>query len=163
MSENWIAELAGEIRQKDKEAAQDYARTQHYAGVIAERGKRFFVAVAQYLDDDVAALRRELQGDVTSAEMAVERVKPDEVRITRGRFPWVDARLTHTEDAMRLDYAKGAGTAGDPQQDRVTRSFAFRVAADEKLRVEEAFAAEAKSYDTPEEFARAVMEILFSA
>lgn len=60
-----------------------------------------------------------------------------------------------------LDYAKSAGTAGDPQQDRTTRAFHFRVAPDEKLRVEEAFAAEAKSYETPEEFAQAVMEILF--
>lgn len=161
MSETWIAELATAIKEKDKEAAEDYARAEHYAGVAAERGRSFFFAAAQCLQDDVDALRRELQGDVTSAEMSLDRTSANEVRITRARFPWVDARLTHADDVITLDYAKGEGTAGDPQQDRVTRSFAFRVAADEKLRIEEAFAAEAKSYETPEEFARAVIEILF--
>jgi hypothetical protein len=162
MSDNWIGQLATEIRQKDREAAQDYARAQHYAGVAAERGRGFFIDVVNCLQQDVDALRRELQGDVTSAEMALDRVRPDEARITRARFPWVDARLTHSDDAITLDYAKGTGTAGDPRQDRVTRSFAFRVGQDEKLRVEEAFAAQPKSCETAEEFARAVMEILFS-
>jgi hypothetical protein len=162
MSENWIGQLATEIKQKDREAAEDYARAQHYAGVAVERGRDFFFTVVQCLQDDVDALRRELQGDVTSAEMALERVRPDEVRVTRARFPWVDARLTRSDDAITLDYAKGPGTARDPLQDRMTRSFTFRVAADEKLRLEEAFTAEARSYETPEEFARAVMEILFS-
>jgi hypothetical protein len=162
MSDNWIGQLATQIKQTDREAAQDYARAQHYAGVAAERGRGFFIDVVNCLQQDVDALRRELQGDVTSAEMTLERVRPAEVRITRARFPWVDARLTHSDDAITLDYAKGAGTAGDPQQDRVTRSFAFRVGQDEKLRVEEAFAAQPKSCETAEEFARAVMEILFS-
>lgn len=161
MSQEWIAQLATKIKQRNKEAAEDSARAQHYAGVAAERGRDFFFTVVQCLQDDVDALRRALQGDVTSAEMALERVKPAEVRITRARFPWVDARLTHADDAITLDYAKGAGTAGDPQQDRITRSFAFRVTADEKLRIEEAFVTEGKSYETPEEFARTVMEILF--
>jgi hypothetical protein len=163
MSESWIGQLATEIKQKDREAAEDYARAQHYAGVAVERGRDFFFTVVQCLQDDVDALRRELQGDVTSAEMTLESVRPAEVRITRARFPWVDARLTHSDDAITLDYAKGAGTAGDPQQDRATRSFAFRVGQDEKLRVEEAFAAQPKNCETAEEFARAVMEILFSA
>jgi len=162
MGENWIGQLATEIKQKDREAAEDYARAQHYAGVAVERGRDFFFTVVQCLQDDVDALRRELQGDVTSAEMALERVRPDEVRITRARFPWVDARLTRADDAITLDYAKGLGTAGDPQQNRVTRSFAFRVTGDERLRVEEAFTAETRGYETPEEFARAVMEMLFS-
>jgi hypothetical protein len=161
MSQEWIGQLAGEIKQKDKAAAEDYARAQHYAGVATERGKDFFFTAVQCLQDDVDSLRRALQGDVTSAEMALERVKVDEARIVRERFPWVDAKLTHKDDAITLDYAKSAGNAGDPQQDRVTRAFLFRVGADEKLRVEEAFANEAKSYETPQEFARAVMEILF--
>ncbi len=165
MSEEWIAQLAGEIKQKDKEAAEGYARTEHYASVAAERGRDFFFTAVQCLQDDVDALRRALQGDVTSAETALERVKVDEVRITRARFPWVDARLTHKDDAITLDYAKSPGTAGDPAQGRVTRAFQFRVAAqedrDEKVSVEEAFAADAKSYETPEAFAQAVMEILF--
>lgn len=161
MREKWIEQLAIEIKQKDREAAEDYARAQHYAGVALERGRDFFFTVVQCLQDDVDGLRRELQGDVTSAEMALERVRPDEVRITRARFPWVDARLARSDDAIALDYAKGPGTAGDPQQNRVTRSFAFRVTGDERLRVEEAFTVEGRSYETPEEFARAVMEMLF--
>jgi hypothetical protein len=163
MAEEWIEKLAQDIKQKDHEAAEDYGRSQHYAGIISDLGKGFFLALAQCLTDNVEALRRGLQGDVTSAETGVQTIKADEIKITRARFPWVDARVIHNQDTITLDYARGPGVAGDPNIDRITSSFAFKVAQDDSLYAENAFAAEPLQYKKPEDMARRIMEILFAA
>jgi hypothetical protein len=92
----------------------------------------------------------------------LQTVKPGEVRITRARFPWVDARLVHNEDTIMLDYAKDPGTQGDPGLNRQTRIFAFQIASDEKLFVQDAFADAPQSYRKPEELARYITEVLFA-
>ena len=161
MVQEWIAELADEIKQKNRAAAQDYGRAQHYAGIVAEAGKGFFVALVSYLQEDVVALRSQLQGDLTAAETAVQTIQPGEVKIARARFPWVDAHLVHREDTLMLDYAKGPGAGGDPTFDRKTRSYVLRAAADDSLYAEEAFSDSAKRYTKPEDLAREMMEILF--
>ena len=45
MAKEWIENLAQDIKQKNREAAENYGRTQHYAGVMAEQGKEFFVGL----------------------------------------------------------------------------------------------------------------------
>jgi hypothetical protein len=104
-----------------------------------------------------------LQGDSTASETSVQTVKPDEIKITRARFPWVDARLVHNEDTIMLDYSKGAVAGGDPAVDRKTRTFGFRVAGDDSLFVEDAFADSPGKYEKPEDLARQIIEILFAA
>jgi hypothetical protein len=163
MAQEWIDNLAQDIKQKNHEAAEDYGRSQHYAGIVSDLGKGFFLSVVGCLQENVEAMRRRLQGDLTSAETAVQTVKPDEIRITRTRFPWVDARLVHNEATIALDYAKGPGGEGDPNQDRKTCSFAFQVAPDDSLFVEDAFAASPRQYKQPEELARQITEMLFAA
>jgi hypothetical protein len=161
MTEAWIEDLAQDIKAKNRDAAQDYGRAQHFAGIVAERGKGYFVALVSCLQENVDALRRRLQGDPTSADTTFQTIRPDEIKITRARFPWVDAHIAHRDDTIALDYAKGLGTAGDPQLDRKTRSFVFRVAPDDALFAEEAFAAQPRSYPKPEELARHITELLF--
>ena len=161
MAEEWLDRLAQEIKQKNREAAEQFGRSQHYAGVIADQGKGYFVALTRCLQENVEALRRGLQGDVTSAETGVQTPKPDEIKITRARFPWGDARVMHNQDTVTLDYAKGPGSEGDPQVDRKTASFAFKVAPDDSLYTEDGFLAEPKQYKRPEELARRITEILF--
>ena len=95
MATEWIEKLAEEIKQKNHEAAAEYGRAQHYAGIVSARGKEFFVALVQCLQENVDALRSQLQGDLTASETRVQTSRADEVKITRSRFPWVDARLTH--------------------------------------------------------------------
>lgn len=163
MAKEWIENLAQDIKQRNREAAAEYGRAQHYAGVISTLGKEFFVALVFCLRENVDALRSQLQGDLTSSETAVENIKPDEVKITRARFPWVDARLTHHEDIISLDYAKGLGAEGDPGLDRKTRSFAFQVAPDDSLSVQDAFAEPPQRYQKAEDLARHITEFLFSA
>jgi hypothetical protein len=163
MAEEWIERLAQDIKQKDHEAAEDYGRSQHYAGIISDLGNGFFLALAQCLTDNVEALRRGLQGDVTAAETAIQSVSADEIKITRARFPWVDARVIHNHDTITLDYARGPGVAGDPNIDRTTRTFAFKVAQDDTLYTEEAFSATPQQYKRPEELARRITETLFAA
>jgi hypothetical protein len=163
MAEEWIENLAQDVKQKNHEAAEKYGRDQHYAGIVAALGKEFFVAVVLDLQANVDAFRRQLQGDSTSAETGVQTIKADEIKITRARFPWVDARLAHTGDTITLDYSKGPGVEGDPSLDRKTRAFSFQVAPDDSLFVEDAFADSPRRYAKPEELARQITEVLFAA
>jgi hypothetical protein len=163
MAEEWIEKLAADIKQKNREAAEDYGRSQHYAGIISDLGKGFFVAFADCLTKDVELLRRALQGDPTAAETGVQTIKANEIKITRARFPWVDARVTHKDDTITLEYAKGPGSGGDPALNRNTRIYAFRVGADDSLYVEDAFADQPGRYEKPEDLARQMAEFLFAA
>ena len=163
MAKQWIEDLAQNIRQTKHEAAEDYGRAQHYAGIISTLGKEYFMAVVQSLQENVDALRTKLQGDLTSSETRVQTSRPDEVKITRSRFPWIDARLTHRDDVITLDYAKSPGVEGDPKLDRKTCTFAFHVAPDDSLSVQDAFVEPPQQYPQPEELARRITELLFAA
>jgi len=163
MAKEWIEQLAQEIKQKNHGAAEDYGRSQHYAGIVETQGKEFFVAMVLSLQENVDALRSQLQGDLTSSETRVQTSKADEVKITRARFPWIDARLSHHDETITLDYAKGPGLEGDPKLDRKTFSFAFQVAPDDTLSVQDAFVDPPQQYKTPEELARRITEVLFAA
>jgi hypothetical protein len=160
-AEEWIEKLAADIREKNREAAQAYGRAQHYSDVVGRLGKEFFVRVAAGLEENVDGLRRRLQGDVAASEMTVQPLRAGELRITRERFPWVDATVIHKDDSILVDYAKAAGVAGDPQLDRKTRAFVLRASADDRVYAEDAFGERPGRYDTPEEVARCVMELLF--
>jgi hypothetical protein len=162
MSKEWIESLAQEIKQAHHEAAEKYGRDQHYAGIVSTAGKDFFMLHVRCLQENVDAIRHQLQGDSTAAEMAVDTVRADEIHISRARFPCVDARLTHHEDRITLDYIKDPGIQGDPKLDRTTRTYAFQVGADDILYVQDAFADQPGRYEKPEELARHITELLFS-
>jgi hypothetical protein len=161
MAKDWIETLAEDMRQRNRDAAVEYGRAQHFAGIISAQGKEYFVALVLCLQEDIDALRRQLQGDAVASETVLESVKPDEVRIKRARFPWVDARLIHQDETITLDYAKGRGSEGDPALDRKTRSFAFQVASDDTVFVQDAFTEPPRRYTRPEELARSIVELLF--
>lgn len=162
MANDWIDNLAQEIKEKDHDAAEEYGRAQHYAGIISAAGKEFFVALVLCLQENVEALRSRLQGDLTSAETSVQTVKAGEIKITRARFPWVDSRLTHQDETITLDYAKGPGVAGDPESDRKTRCYSFQVAGDDTLYVQDGFAELPQRYERPADLARHITELLFA-
>jgi hypothetical protein len=161
MADEWIDKLAADIREKNHEAAQVYGRNQHFADVVARLGTEFFVKLVARLEENIDALRRRLQSDVAASQTAVQPLRAGEVRITRERFPWVDATVTHKDDTIIVDYAKTAGVAGDPQLDRKTRAFALRSAADDTVYAEDAFADAPARFDRPEDLARCIMELLF--
>lgn len=162
MAKEWIEDLAQDIKQRNREAAEEYGRAQHYAGIVADRGREFFVALVSLLQENVDALRGRLQGDPASADTKLHMVNPDEVRISRARFPWVDARVIHRDDSIALDYAKGLGLPGDPSLDRKTHAFVFKVAPDDALLVEDAFTVPPQPYGLPEDLARHIMQLLFT-
>ena len=62
MAKEWIANLAQDIKQKSHEAAEQYGRSQHQAGIVTTQGKPFFGAFVSCLEEDVAEIRRQLQG-----------------------------------------------------------------------------------------------------
>jgi hypothetical protein len=162
MGKEWIADLAQDIRNKNHEAAENFGREQHKHAIVIAQGQPFFSAFATSLEDDVNEIKRELQGDVTASETTVQTISPNELKVTRSRFPWFDAHITHHNDAIVLDYAKGRGVAGDPALDRKTCHFAFEVADDDTFSAREAFADSPGRFHQPQELARHITKILFS-
>lgn len=161
MAKDWIENLAQDIRQKNHEAAEAYGREQHNAAIIADLGMPFFTALVSCLEEDVTEIRRSLQGDLTSADTAIQTITASEVKLTRSRFPWFDARVTHQGANIVLDYAKDRGTSGDPGLDRKTVYFAFNVAKNDAFSIQESFSDNPRHFQTPEELARHITEMLF--
>jgi hypothetical protein len=161
MGKEWIANLAQDIREKGHEAAENYGRSQHQAEIVTTEGKPFFTAFVIALEDDVNETKRQLQGDVTSSDTLFQTISPTEVKLTRSRFPWFDARITHQDPIIVLDYAKGLSVAGDPALDRKTCHFTFHVADDDTLSIQESFSDNPRQFDRPEELAQHIVELLF--
>jgi hypothetical protein len=161
MAKEWIANLAQDIKQKNHEAADDYGRQQHKAGIITNLGMPFFTTLVSCLEEDVAEIRRELQGDLTSADTNLQIVNVNAVKLTRDRFPWFDAHLIHHDANIVLEYAKDRGTGGDPNLDRRTVHFNFEVGADDAFSVQQSFSETPRNFQSPEELARHIIELLF--
>ncbi|MEI9978168.1 MAG: hypothetical protein WDN23_04075 [Edaphobacter sp.] len=161
MNQQWTANLAEDIRQKAHDAAKDYGRSQHQAEIITTKGAPFFQAFADSLKNNVTEVQRHLQGDVTSSDTLFQTVSHTELKLTRTRFPWFDAHITYQDPTIALDYAKGPGVGADPSLDRKTCNFIFRVTGPGALFLEESFNENPKRFDTPEDFARHITELLF--
>lgn len=161
MGKEWIENLAQDIRQKGREAAENYGRAQHQAEIATTRGKPFFTAFVISLENDVNEIKRELQGDVTSSDTVFQTISPSVVKLARSRFPWFDASVTHQDSTIVLDYAKGRGVAGDPHLDRQTSHFTFHVDDEDTLSLQESFRDSPRRFHRPEELARHIVELLF--
>ena len=162
MAKEWIENLATEIKQKNREAAEEFGRSQHQADIIEGQGRVFFGDMVRSLEDNFTQIRRQLQGDPTSAEIAVMTTGATQVRLTRSRFPWFDAHITHEDGKIALEYAKDLGITGDPAlADKKTLVFEFKVSPEDKLWAEDAFGDTPQKYETPDDLARKITEILF--
>ncbi len=161
MSKEWIANVVQQVRQKGHEAAENYGRSQHQAEIVTTQGKPFFTDFVIRLEEDVNEIKRQLQGDVTSSDTVFQTISPVEVKLTRSRFPWFDARITHQDPTIVLDYAKGLGVAGDSTLDRKTCHFTFHVDDRDSLSLQESFGDNPRQFDQPEELARHIVELLF--
>jgi len=161
MNNEWIANLAQDIKQKSHEAAEEYGRSQHRAGIVATEGRPFFTAFALCLEEDLNEVKRLLQGDVTASDTIVQSKGPSEIKLTRSRFPWFDADIFHRDSTVVLDYAKGLGIAGDPALDRKSSHFEFHVDDDDTLSIKEAFGDHPKQFYEPAELARHIIQLLF--
>lgn len=161
MGKEWIANLAQDIKQKGHEAAENYGREQHKEGVVTTQGKPFFTAFVICLEDDINEIKRQLQGDATASETTFQTINPTEIKLTRTRFPWFDASITHRDSTVVLDYAKGLGIAGDSSVDRQITHFAFVVSDDDTLSIQESFGDNPLQFHQPEELAKYITERLF--
>lgn len=161
MGNQWIANLAQDIREKDHEAAENYGRSQHQAEIITTQGGQFFILFLTRLEENINEVRRQLQGDVTASDTIFQRISPIEAKLTRSRFPWFDARITHQDPNIVLDYARGLGVVGDPSLDRKICHFTFQVAADDSLTIQQSFNDNPRQFDQPQDLARYITELLF--
>lgn len=161
MTHEWIEQIAAEIKRKNAEAAETFSREQHAAAVIAEKGKPFFVSTVQSLQQNVDSLRAQLQGDITASDIGMQTVRACEVKVTRARFPCVDATLEHHGETITLDYAKAPGTSVE-QAERKQSTYTFRVGPEDTVYVQDAFAAEHAAFRDPESLAQHLTELLFT-
>lgn len=165
MAKDWIEELANGIRSDARTAAEAFGRQQHRTGIIQARGHEFFVVFTTCLEENIAEIKRALQGDITSSETTTTRVSPREIKISRSRFPWFDAACRLEDNAIALDYIKGLGVAGDPAianaGERIVRYFPFHVDEADALSVQPSFDDNGAPTHSPEELARQVTAILF--
>jgi hypothetical protein len=165
MAQEWIETLATELREKGREAAENYGREQHRAGIIEAEGKVFFLALASALDQDFTEIRSQLQGSAVACETSVLKTSPIEVKLTRGRFPWFDATLKHDGPNVALDYAQDRGTTPDEPLSgttpRTVKQFHFEVDRLDHMAITEAFGDQPQKFDKPEDFARHIIELLF--
>jgi len=161
MAKEWIANLAQNIKQKSHEAAEEYGRSQHQAGIVTTQGKPFFASFVSCLEQDISEIKRQLQGDVTASDTTIQTITATEVKLARSRFPWFDAHITHKDPVIILDYAKGLGIAGDPTLDRKTRHFTFQVTDEDALYIQDSFGDNPKRFHQPEDLAAQILQILF--
>jgi hypothetical protein len=161
MAQEWIENLAQDIKQKNHEAASNYGVAQHHAAAIAEQGLPFFLTFTACLQQNIAELRAQLQGDPASCDTLLQTPTPVEIKLTRSRFPWFDADILYRDDTIILDYAKGLGIAGDPSLHRITRNFIFQPTPGETLILREAFGDSPREFQQPEDLAKYITELLF--
>ena len=164
MAKEWIENLATEIKQQNREAAEEFGRQQHQADVIATLGRVFFADVVRGLEDNFTQIRRQLQGDPASADIAVQTTGSTQARLTRTRFPWFDGHITHEDGKITLDYQKDAGVVNDPTLvEKKTAIFDFHISPQDTIWVEDAFGDMPRKYETPDDLAQRITEILFTA
>jgi hypothetical protein len=165
MGKAWIENLADEVKDKGRDAAENYGRDQHRAGIVDAEGKVFFTSLVTCLEQDVSEIRSRLQGSAVSCETSVVKDGPTQVKLTRARFPWFDATLKHDDEKIVLDYAQGRGAVGDKNllasADRQTIYFAFQVDSQDRLSVAESFGDNPQTFAQPEELAKHIVELLF--
>jgi hypothetical protein len=161
MNKEWIENLARDIKEKNHEAAEEFGRSQHRAAIVTAESRPFFAAFTTCIEENINEIRRQLQGDVTASDTTFKASSPSEIKLTRSRFPWFDADITHRDSSIVLDYAKGLGIAGDPTLDRKSSHFDFHVDDDDTLSIKEAFGDHPKQFHEPAELARHVIELLF--
>jgi hypothetical protein len=162
MGKEWIGNLVQDLKEKNREAAENYGREQHKAGIVTSEGNLFFASLTTCLETDLNEIKRQLQGDATSADTTFKTVHLKEVILTRSRFPWFDAHIAHQDPEIILNYAKGLGVAGDPSLDRKVCHFTLHVADDDSLSAYEAFGDSPKQFRQPGKLSEHILQILFS-
>jgi hypothetical protein len=163
MAKEWIENLTAQIKNKHREPAEEFSREQHRADVIGVQGRIFFGDMVRALDDNFTQIKKLLQADPTSADIAMISTGTTQVHLTRSRFPWFDAHLTHDNEDITLEYAKTDAIPVDPANaEKKTIVFDIHVSDDDKLSFEDASVDPAQMFETPEDLARRVTEILFA-
>ncbi len=163
MAKDWIESLTQEIKQKNHDAAEEFAHAQHLAEVIANQGKVFFGDLKLCLEENFNQIRKILQGDPTSAEITLVNTGATQVRMTRSRFPWFDAHITHQDPMIKLEYLKDSGLGAAPEPEQKCLLFNFKCSDDDVVTLEETNSEPPQSYKTAEEVARRITEVLFAA
>jgi hypothetical protein len=155
VSEEWIEKLASGIKIRDHAFAETYVKERNDKAVIVEKGPAYFQEVVKCLTRYVDEFNAALAGDVTAFPTRISHQPMGQLQkrwmIYREAFPQVDARLLYVDDHITLS-KEGASEI----------QYEFSVGANNGLSIREQFGQNAQSFGLPCDFARYLMESLFS-
>ncbi len=163
---DWIGNLAREIKEKDHVAATATLHAEHKDDVLRTKGLQFYKDVERVLREDLSELDQALQGDVTESPITVTSQtngNAQQVVINRARFPFVNAFLTYSAEQLNLTYKKSNEPTAAGNVDSMPAGgemFDFHVDESDGLTLRQAVGS--KTFTTPDDFAKFVMETLFT-
>ena len=163
---DWIENLARDIKEKDHVVATATLHAEHMDNVLRTKGVQFYQDVERSLREDVSELQQALQGDATESPITVTAQttsSSQQIVINRSRFPFVNAFITYTAQQLTFTYKKSNEPTAAKNVDSVPAGgemFDFHVDESDELTLRQAVGS--RTFAIPEEFARFVMETLFS-
>ena len=162
----WIENLARGIKEKDHVAATATLHAEHKDDVLRTKGLQFYQAVERFLREDLSELQQTLQGDVTESPITVTAQTngtAQQIVINRPRFPFVNAFITYSAEQLTLTYKKSNEPTAAASVDSMPAGgemFDFHVDESDGLTLRQAVGS--KTFTSPDEFAKFVMETLFT-
>jgi len=167
---DWIKHLARRIQEKDSETAKDIKAGERRQHLINEQGPAFYKEMIGALDRDIQSLTANLAGDITSFPTTVQTqgdgdIPNGPVYITRHACPAVSANLSLQipQEQMSLSYLKvEPGPIAEGQEHQyLSLIFRFEVGEYDGPYVVLPFGENPKTFQTPDQLARYIMELLF--
>jgi hypothetical protein len=169
MSE-WIKHLARQIQEKDREAAKDIKAGERRQHIVNEQGPVFYKEMIGALDRDIKSLTEDLAADITSFPTTMQAqgdpgVPNGPVYITRQACPAVSANLSLeiSQEQISLSYLKiNPGPIAEGQEHQyLPVIFRFEVGEYDGPYVVAPFGENPKTFQTPDQLAKHIMELLF--
>ncbi len=157
MTKEWIQQLADDIKRKDHDAAEKLAREEHRRQTLTLKGEQFYDGLIRAITDDVAELNAALAGDITASPIAVNEVGERTHKVHRARFPMVQAQLRYELERIALNYSRSGS-----QSSSRSASYDFQVSEADSLSIRKNAGDKPGSFESPEDLARHLVELLFA-
>jgi hypothetical protein len=159
MAKDWIEKLADDIKTREHKPAEEFMKEQRRIEVISRKGRLYYDELFKALTADITELNQALKGDVTAFRITITATPggpgSNVIGIARDNFPRVQASLAYTRD-----HISASGLIRNGQD--MGRTFSFHLGEGEGVSVREAFGEDAKHFNHPTEFAKYIMELLFT-
>jgi hypothetical protein len=95
MAEEWLRALAQQIKHRDHDAAEQFARQRHVQEIVAEHGPVFWRSFADFLAKYVDEIKADFHEDITLREGPLTfSFTNNQISIKKAAFPFVEFNAT---------------------------------------------------------------------